>query len=205
MFDEKAQLHTLEGVAAATLLLMVIIYAIDATSITPLTASTANVHIESELAILGQDILNTLDYAEPGYNSRLKNDLADIKKWVGKEYVWNGARYVSVADSSTFTNNLTEILGSALASKGIAHNVELTYLRVIDNVTTPYTSKFIYNGDPSDNAVIVSRKIVLQNDDCTRLTGEDCSKNNGDKPIDDIDPSTNLYNVIDVRLILWRT
>ena len=65
MFDDKAQLHTLEGVAASVILLIVIIYAIDATSMTPLTASTSSVHVESELQTLGQDIFNTLDYAEP--------------------------------------------------------------------------------------------------------------------------------------------
>ncbi len=194
MFDEKAQLHTLEGVAAATIMLLVIVYAIDATSMTPLTSSTANVHVETELQVLGQDILGALDYAEPGYNSKLKND---ILGWDGSEYIWNGTKYMEKGNATypqnNLTNYLTNILNATLVGQGIAHNVEMTYLS--DNGISFSTQKMIYNGDPSNNAVIVSRKIVLQNSDFNPSS---------DYPIKDIDPSTNLYNIVDVKLILWR-
>ncbi len=191
MFDDKAQMHTLEGVAAATIMLLVIVYAIDATSMTPLTSSTANVHVETELQVLGQDILGALDYAEPGYNSKLKND---VLGWNGKEYTWNGTKYMENGNSSypqnNLTNNLTKMLNSTLITQGIAHNVAITFL---DN-GTPVTEYMIYNGDPSENAVIISRKIVLQNTDNLNMNN----------PINDIDPYTNLYNIVDVKLILWR-
>ncbi|MCG2727036.1 MAG: hypothetical protein L6244_00070, partial [Candidatus Methanoperedenaceae archaeon] len=155
MLDEKAQLHTLEGVAAATIMLLVIVFAIDATSMTPLTSSTANVHVETELQALGQDILSALDYAEPGYNSKLKND---VVKWNGKEYIWNGTKYMEKGNATypqnNLTNDLTNILNDTLVRQGIAHNVEMTYLS--DNGTSFSTQKMIYNGDPSNNAVIVS-------------------------------------------------
>jgi len=190
MLDDKAQIHTLEGVAAATIMLLVIVYAIDATSMTPLTSSTANVHVETELQVLGQDILGALDYAEPGYNSNLKND---VLEWNGKEYIWNGMKYMEKGNASypqnNLTNNLTNILTSTLITQGIAHSVEITYLK--NNGNSLFTLRMIYNGNPSDNAVIVSRKIVLHD---------------SDKPIifPDIDPSTDLYNIVDVKLILWR-
>ncbi|MGB8215805.1 MAG: hypothetical protein WCE94_00725 [Candidatus Methanoperedens sp.] len=194
MFDDKAQIHTLEGVAAATIMLLVIVYAIDATSMTPLTSSTANVHVETELQVLGQDILGSLDYAEPGYNSKIKND---VMGWNGKEYVWNGTKYMENGNASypqnNLTNNLTNILNATLITQGIAHNVEITFL--IDNKGNYSTERMIYNGDPSENAVIVSRKIVLQNSDFTP---------SATYPIPDIDTSTNLYNIVDVKLILWR-
>ena len=194
MFDEKGQMHTLEGVAAATIMLLVIVYAIDATSMTPLTSSTANVHVETELQVLGQDILGALDYAEPGYNSKLKND---VLAWNGKEYIWNGTNYMEkeyTSYSQNLTNNLTKILKSTLIVQGIAHSVEITYLT--NNGTSLLTQKMIYNGNPSDNAVIVSRKIVLHN--------SDNSINTNNTLLKDIDPSTDLYNVVDVKLTLWR-
>ena len=195
MFDDKAQLHTLEGVAAATLILLVIIYAIDATSMTPLTSSTASVHMESELRSLGQGILNTLDYAEPGYNSKLKND---ISGWNGTQYVWNGVKYVdSVESQDNLTNNMTEVLRSVLVNDSIAHNVELTYIIIEDDVAMPVDSTMIYNGEPSDNAVIVSRKLVLHNGDINVTAYPD-------NPISDIDTSTTLWNIVDVKIILWR-
>ncbi|MFZ3059647.1 MAG: hypothetical protein WA102_07890 [Candidatus Methanoperedens sp.] len=190
MFDDKAQMHTLEGVAAATIMLLVIVYAIDATSMTPLTSSTANVHVETELQVLGQDILGALDYAEPGYNSMLKND---VLTWNGSEYIWSGTNYMEKGGTANLANNLTNILNATLIGQGIAHNVALTFLS--DNGASYSTERMIYNGDPSENAVIVSRKIVLQNTDFTP---------SANYPIPDIDPSTNLYNIVDVKLILWR-
>ncbi|MCZ7400500.1 MAG: hypothetical protein O8C62_12665 [Candidatus Methanoperedens sp.] len=191
MFDDKAQMHTLEGVAAATIMLLVIVYAIDATSMTPLTSSTANVHVETELQVLGQDILGALDYAEPGYNSKLKND---VLGWNGTEYTWNGNNYSDkVNASNTLDNNITKILNSTLITQGIAHNVELTFLA--NNGTTYVTQRMIYNGNPSENAVIVSRKIALHSSD---------NPNKNNTLLTDISPSTDLYNIVDVKLILWR-
>lgn len=197
IFNDKAQLHTLEGVAAATTMLLVIVYAIDATSMTPLTSSTANLHVETEIALLGQDILGALDYAEPGYNSKLKNDLAT---WNGKTYIWNGTRYMENGNASylqnNLTNNLTNILNPTLTAQGIAHNVELIFLT--DNGTSFSSAlSMIYNGNPSDNAVIVSRKLTLHDGDIntTKYPGN---------PIEKIDPSTNLFNIVEIRLTLWR-
>ncbi|KAB2948513.1 MAG: hypothetical protein F9K14_00575 [Candidatus Methanoperedens sp.] len=187
-------MHTMEGVAAATIMLLVIVYAIDATSMTPLTSSTANVHVETELQVLGQDILGALDYAEPGYNSNLTND---ILRWNGKEYIWDGTNYMEKGNASysqnNLTNNLTNNLKYTLIKQGIAHSVELTFLR--NDGTFLVTQKMIYNGNPSDNAVIVSRKIAIHNSDNPNATNIQLT---------DIDPSTNLYNIVDVKLILWR-
>ncbi len=197
--DDKAQMHTLEGIAAATIMLLIIIYAIDATSMTPLTSSTANVHVQTELQVLGQDILGRLDYAEPGQNSMLKND---VLTWNGSQYVWNGTVYIEKDGTDNLSNNLTQILKDTLVNQGIAHNVELVY---IENSTYPYLpsspQKMIYNGDPSDNAVIVSRKIVVYNSDINQS-----SPLNQSNPIyqNNIDNSTNLYNIVEVRLTLWR-
>ncbi len=195
--DEKAQMHTLEGVAAAAIMLLVISYAIDATSMTPLTSSTANVHVETELQTLGEDILSAMDYSEPGYNSKLKND---VLNWDGNTYSWDGTQYLKSGTTNNLTNNLTAILSATLVSQGIAHNVDLVY---IDNTTylPSLPQKMIYNGNPSDNAVIVSRKIVIYRSDINQSSP--LYQNN---PIcqNNIDNSTNLYNIVEVRLTLWR-
>ena len=207
MFDDKAQLHTLEGVAAATIILLVIIYAIDATSLTPLTSTSSNVHIEKELEFLGQDILNYLDYSEPGYGSKLRDD---ITNWDGSTYIWNGSAYMNDDNLMLNNSNLTSIFIQTLNKRGIAHNVELTF---IDNSSfLPVTRTMIYNGDPSNNAVIVSRKIVLQNigskngtlqrNDDRGKDEDNISKEN--EIIPDIDPSSNFYNIVDIKIVMWR-
>lgn len=195
MLDEKAQLHTLEGVAAATIMLLVIGYVIDATSLTPLTSSTANVHIETELQMLGQDILSALDYSEPGYNSKLKND---VLGWTGNEYIWSGSNYVDRLNAANSLNNsLTDVARIILVKQGIAHNVELTFLA--NNGTSFSSQRMIYNGEPSNNAVIISRKLTVHD-------GEINKTKYPDNPVEDVDLFlTNFSNIIDVKLILWRT
>ncbi len=193
MLDEKAQLHTLEGVAAATIMLLVIVYAIDSTSMTPVTSSTADMRVETELQTLGQDVLSALDYAEPGYDSKLKND---IKVWNGTEYFWNGTNYIEKYGTNNLSNNLTVLLNATFAVQGIAHNVEMTFLTGDGNFSS---RRMIYNGEPSNNAVIVSRKIALHDGDIDSIKYPD-------NPIKDkdIDASTSLYNIVDVKLVLWR-
>lgn len=212
VFDEKAQLHTLEAMAAATMMLLVIIYAIDATSMTPLTSSTANVHVETELQLFGQDILSALDHADPGYNSELKNV---ITSWKGDQYIWNGKNYINSQNCSLNPVNATlvDILNKTLVRNGIAHNIELTFLDPVDNSTPTLKSKqMIYNGEPSNNAVIISRKIVLQDTNLDLNSTEEgeyeyegCEDEDlyTTRPIKDID-SSNLYNIVDIKLILWR-
>ncbi len=191
MFNEKAQIHTLEGVAASLLMLLVIAYAIETTSV---TGSNTNVHVENELRSLGHDILNVLDFAEPGDSSNLKKDIAG---WDGRQYIWSGTDYIEKG-SGNITNRipyLSGMLESALAKQGIAHNVEMVFLKTnADNTTSPSILRIIYNGEPSHNAVIVSRKLVLHDTDNISISS----------PVRDIDPSTGMYNIVEVRLVMWR-
>lgn len=107
-----------------------------------------------------------------------------------------GSNYSDRLNSSNnLTNNIANITSVVLVPQGIAHNVEITFL---DNVTyLPLKQIMIYNGDPSNNAIIVSRKISIHDGEINR------TKYAG-SPIEDIDPSTKLYNIVDVKLILWR-
>lgn len=196
-FDDNAQLHTLEGVASASLILMVMVYIIDATSMTPLTSSSSNMHMESELEILGQDILNVMSYTEPGYDSKLKSDIID---WDGNEYVWNGTNYIEKGAENSgreLKNNFTNILTNALTSKAIAHNIEITYISISNNATYLLSKNMINNGDPSNNAIKISRKVTLHDREINSTRFPSVM-------ISDIDPSTSFYNIVDIKIVMWR-
>ncbi|MDG6244207.1 MAG: hypothetical protein QCH31_07425 [Methanolobus sp.] len=188
-------MHTLEAVMAALIMIGVIVFAVEATSLTPLTSSTANAHIEAQLQTMGQDMLNVLSYAPYGHESPLKDD---IKNWDGREYVWNGTAYqsrdsdnIALADSS-----LKDMLLFIAIPRGIAHNVHFTW---IDTNGITIGRPYIYNGDPSDNAVIISKKVVLSD----KEIGNSSSFfiNTG---IPDADTNSGFYNIVNVRMTLWR-
>jgi hypothetical protein len=192
--DISAQLHTLEALIVVVIITGVIIFTVQATSLTPLTSSTANAHIEAQLQTIGQDILTVLDHTSQGQNSSLKED---ILTWSGEEYSWNSTAYVSEQNNTlTGSSNTADIMGSAIAPKGIAHNVEFTFISESESVVSlPY----IYSGEPSDNAVTISRRVLLSDSEISNSSTFQSTTG-----IPDADPSTDFYNLIDVKMTLWR-
>ncbi|WMW21549.1 hypothetical protein RE476_09130 [Methanolobus mangrovi] len=199
LFGEKesthAQMHTLEAMMAALIMIGVIVFAVEATSLTPLTSSTANAHIEAQLQTMGQDMLNVLSYTSSGQDSALKND---VKNWNGTEFVWNGTEYRSTDSSNTtlVNSSLADIFSFIAIPRGIAHNVHFTWTND-DGVTI--SRSYIYNGDPSDNAVIVSKKILLSDPDIGNTSS--FMVNTG---IPDADNTSDFYNIVNVKMTLWR-
>lgn len=190
--DVTAQLHTLEALMALVIITGIIVFAVQATSLTPLTSSTANAHIEAQLQTLGQDMMAVLDHSSHGQDSSLKED---ILSWDGEGYTWNSTAYA--AENNSLTGSATaDILETVIVSRGIAHNVEFA---MINEAGTVITLPYIYNGEPSDNAIIISRRVLLSNSDIVNQ-----SQFRSTTRIWDVDESTDFYNLIDVKMTLWR-
>ncbi|WP_230375368.1 hypothetical protein [Methanolobus vulcani] len=191
----SAQMHTLEAIIAAMIMVGIIIFAVQATSLTPLTSSTANAHIEAQLQSMGQDMLNTLSYSSYGEDSQLKED---IENWDGNEYVWNGSAYqIFDSENETLQNSsLADVLLMVAVPRGIAHNVHFGW---VDENGILRDRRYIYNGEPSDNAVIISKKVLLSDNDIGNT-----SIFYANTTIPDADEVTDFYNVVDVRMTLWR-
>lgn len=193
--DTYGQIHTLEAVTATMIMISVIVFTVQATSLTPLTSSTANAHIEAQMQTMGQDMLNVLDHPPSGSISPLRQD---IISWNGEEFSWNGTAYCSITTKGyTLLNSSTAVILKEIAvPRGIAHNVLFVYT---DSSGLPQGTAYIYNGDPSDNAVSISRKVLLSDHDISDSVA--FLANTG---IPDSDPSSDFYNIVDVRLTLWR-
>ncbi|WP_445474697.1 DUF7288 family protein [Methanococcoides methylutens] len=191
--DQDAQMHTLEAIMAATIMVAILIFAVQATALTPLTSSTANAHIESQMYVIGQDMLTALDHAPYDQNSDLKEAIIE---WNGEMYVWNGTHYQSDYNkSNSLDGSVVDMLEFVAVKNGIAHNIEFMY----NDEDSTNTEAYIFSGQPSDNAVIVSRKVLLSNSDIVNSTSYEATTD-----IPDIDTTTALYNIVDVKLTLWR-
>lgn len=192
-FDTSAQLHTLEALMALIIITGIIIFTVQATSLTPLTSSTANAHIEAQLQILAQDMLTVLDHSQSGHNSSLKED---ILNWKGEQYSWNSTAYHSELNNTLTNSSTAQVLKYVIVPKGIAHNVEFA---VINDAGAVMALHYIYNGEPSDNAVTVSRRVLLSNSNIPNS-----SQFQSYTGIADADTNTDFYNLIDVEITLWR-
>ena len=187
--NNNAQLYTVEGIAAGILMLIVVIFVVKAAPLSSSTSSSSNKDVEAQLEILGQDILTTLDFKpEDSLNSHLKEFVMD---W--RDNITYGNPCAGSPQSINYTCN---VLQEALGDDGIAYNLELKYeipADVSSNIIS--TSTVLKNGNPSDNAVIVSKRIILHHDD-------PIYPNSPIKSI--VNQTNNPTNTVMVRLILWR-
>ncbi len=180
--DNTGQMYTLEGAATAIMIVFLVVFIVQASPLTPLTSSASHQQVESQIETSGSDLLIVLDYVPEGETySPLKKALID---WTGVEFD---------GQSSTYPNSvydLTSVFNRALLADGTAYNLVVAYQN--DNKKWE-TRAMLWNGRPSDNAVLVSRKVVIHDEDAISASF-----------IPDLSTNSSFYNILDVRLTLWR-
>jgi hypothetical protein len=150
--NDKAQLHTMEGLLAAILMTMTVLM---------ITQSTAIVTPQNELAIdvqleqIGSDTLKVIDIAPQ--TSIIRNNLTECV-----------ASWDTTTEASYPTNNL-EILDNSISNlmPEILYNVNFAYTRN-GNLTV---KKVIIHGQPADNAVVVRHYVTLTNETVKTMGG----------------------------------
>lgn len=189
---DRGQAHTLEAFIAALLLVTAVIFATQATAVTPLSASTSNQHIENQLRANANDLLAATD--ESG---ALRDAVVDVNESAG--------RFAGAEDRRFFTNGgppneFGEALNVTFGDRNIAFNVYVTYQEDDDTDTT----RLVYMGSPSDNAVTASRTVFLYNE--TKLTGPDEIPVSQSSFYSEMAQQSDneLYNVLEVRIVVWR-
>lgn len=204
--DDRAQAHTLEAFAAAILLVAGLTFALQATAVTPLSASTSNQHIENQQRAVAGDLLATS--AENG-------DLeAALLYWDPENETFVSSHpefeyYTQAEGSRGFGNELGEFgetLNRTFHDRRIAANVEVRHGRSNENRT-----RMVYMGSPSDNAVTASRTIALPDD--ANLTAPGYENRTLRGLADETDSAFYVrsdtaagavYDHVEVRIVVWR-
>lgn len=203
--DDRGQAHTLEAFVAAILLVAGLTFALQATAVTPLSASTSSQHIENQQRAVATDLLETaadngdlreaLLYWHPG-NETVERGFFDSQ--TGYDYYTQGGP----------PNALGESLDRALLDRRIAFNVYVRFHRG-ESVAG---QRMVYMGTPSDNAVTASRTVAVSND--TTLTAPGVEN----RTLSSVEPPSNgtdgfyapgvdpgpRYNLLEVRIVAWR-
>jgi hypothetical protein len=191
VFNERGQAHALEAFTAALLLLAGLLFALQATAVTPLSASTSNQHLENQQQKMAGDILSSLDHTGDIQNA--------VLNWSdgGFGNKTNGTVYTNPENISKF-GRFGEVLNETLLEEGTALNV---YVQYREN-RTEKSQTMIFMGTPSDNAVVATRKVTLI--DSNTLTGTNTTLASGSHFAPDAAPGDALYNVVEVRIVLWQ-
>lgn len=193
---DRGQAHVLEGVVGALLVVTSVIFALQVTAVTPLTASTANQHLQNQNSGAASDLLASADH---------RGTLGETVRY------WNDSagRFHGSGENGVYEDQVPTVFGSSFDDSfdtaGTVYNVNLWYLNR-DGSTRQLS--VLEQGTPSDHAVTVTRTVVLYDDD--RLLAADESETDttlaeSDRyPIPDV-KSGPVHNVVRVEVVVWRS
>ena len=192
--DDRGQGHTLEGIVAALLVLTSVAFALQVTAVTPLTASTASQHVETQYERAATGVL-----AGTAASDELDTTL---RYWNESSAGFHGAAdqgfYVGTAPPTAFGDDLH----GAFGEPGVAYNVDVTY---VSNGTLE-NRRVVHFGQPTDTAVTASRTVVLYDTDQVldrnhEPTGTTLANATYFAPNA---YDGHLYNVVVVEVTIWR-
>jgi len=193
---DRGQAHTLEGVVASLILLSAVVFALEMTAVTPLSASTSSQHIENQQEATARGVL-----ASASETGALKRALLS----------WNESsdQFFNTSNLGYFTtdsppNEFGEMLNRSFNQNGVAYNVYLGYQ---NSVGERETQQYIYQGRPSDNSVQATWTVaIMKNDEIHDYEENPTGTLVGDEPSYFAPPASDssVYNVIYVEVIVWR-
>jgi len=193
MGGDRGQAHTLEAFTAALLLVGSIIFALQVTAVTPLTASTSSQHIENQQLQVARGVLDSAVE-----NGSLREAVLNWNDSRGKfANASDEGYYVTGGPSGT---TFGAMLNRTFLDRGIAANVNVVYVTTGGDLRS---ERLVNMGTPSDNAVSVSRAITLYDND-TLAGGPTRLENSSSYFASDVDPGGDLFNVVRVEVIVWR-
>jgi hypothetical protein len=194
----RAQAHTLEAVAASILLLSGVVFALQATAVTPLTGSTSNQYIENQQRHVAEGVL-----ASETDNGTLTEAVLYYNESAGAFHGASDEGYASGGPPSDVVA-FGGVLNETFVERGIAVNVDVYFIREDGDRLPPVP--MVHMGRPSPNAAIASQTLTLHGDD--RVVLEDGTRGdviaNETHFTRDIAPKDELFNVVRVEVTVWR-
>lgn len=194
--DQRAQAHTLEAFTASLLLIGAVLFALQVTAVTPLTASTSSQHIENQQLQIASGLLDSAVS-----NGSLEESVLYWNDSAGEFYGVNDQEGVYTTGGPPEVA-FGEMLNRTFRERGIAFNVNVWF---VGRDGQPRRERMVNFGTPSDNAVSARRTVTLFDDD--RLTSPDSNAKVTDATsffAPDMAPGHGLYNVLRVEVIVWR-
>jgi hypothetical protein len=197
---DRGQVYTLEAFSAAVIMLTGLLFALQMTAVTPLTASTSSQHIENQQAAVAEAVLASADE---------KGTLEEtLLYWDSGPDEFHGVSAQGAYLGGGPPTEFGRTLNGTFRSEGIAFNVNLYYLE--ENQTTRGgPEQLVFLGTPSEHAVAATRTVTLYDDD--RIYDADHTRSSIELSAiensyfaEDVSDDTAVYNVVQVEVVVWR-
>jgi hypothetical protein len=191
---DRAQAHTVEAFVASMILIAGLLFATQATAVTPLSASTSNQHVENQQRGVADSLLAAADE---------RGDLREaVLYWNATNGTFSGVTrlgFYTTGPPNAFGDSLNRTFGE----RRIAFNVRVRYHRPDGSLDSVL---MVYAGQPSDNAVSASRTVPLFDTD--RLTAPGATRTLNGTSSDEFYAADvgdgRLYNYAEVTVVVWR-
>jgi hypothetical protein len=185
----KAQLHTLEGLAASVMIVLGLVFASQAVAVTSTSATTSSEDIEAQYDQLAQDLLT---------QAKTSGTLQEaVLNWDERERRFRGTEDLYYYQGESPPGEFGRTLDRLVVGNDLAYNVELVYKSEGSRLALP----LVDNGEPSSNSVTATEVIVLNEND--RLPDGTQLGESDSYPMDNMDNEA-MYNAVNVRLTIWR-
>ena len=190
----RGQAYTLEAFTAALLLIGAVIFALEVTAVTPLTASTSSQHIENQQSQVASGLLDAA-----AANGSLRSAVLH----------WNesGGRFVGTdEDDGYYTtggppNAFGAMLNRTFRDRGVAFDVNVWHVTEAGDVRRKEMVNF---GSPSDHAVSAVRTLTLYDDETLVGSSDETVTSSSSFYAADTSSNSSVYNVLRVEVVVWR-
>ncbi|MFC7140788.1 hypothetical protein ACFQMA_13270 [Halosimplex aquaticum] len=204
----RGQAFTLEGLAAALVLLGALFLAITSVVVTPTSSGDVDQSARTDLRQQADDVLLMTSRADG-------NDLSSlVRYWSQSQRTFSGAANPRIGyGPEQLPGSFGVLLNETFTQRSHFFNVEVAY-RPRNLSTGTETITMAHRGEPSDDAVTASYTVTLY--DNQTLTAPNASRNvelwqydtNATNSEDGHYPIPNavggpIYNVVEVRLVVW--
>lgn len=205
--DERGQGFTLEGLIGGLLILAAVLFALQATILAPNASGSTSEKTQLALQRQADDILTTTATDEE------KSLSYYVRYWdMGRLTFVEGKNLEVGYGSRRVPGPFGERLETVFTENGHTYNVILAYQT--DGSEQNDTIPMVYQGEPPSSAVVATYKVTLY--DSMSLKGpeapiagldefdtEPYDGDDGYYPVPEAAPNSTVYNVVEVRLIVW--
>lgn len=186
---DRGQIHTLEGFAAAFVIIFAVVFGLQA------VVSTSPGDLSQEVTRYDETITNDV-LLQSKANGELKDA---VLNWT-REEGFEG----SVEGDIFYAGERAPVPGEFGRSLGILGNRSTAYS--IDLVCDGEKHAFVRNGEGGENPVTSTVTVTLNDDDVMTSNSNVTLDKAVSYPCENVDGTeSNLYNVVEVRLTAWRT
>jgi len=204
---DRGQAFTLEGIVSGFFVATALLFAIQSTAVTPTSGGAVDERVEADTRSEAGDVLATV--AANGTFGLSET----IRYWSPDRGTFVDGRNARVGyGGKQPPGSLGVLLNETFTARGQSYNVVLEYQRP-NPANGTETVPLVYRGEPSGNAVTVSRTVTLYDNETLTAPGrreaelrEYSTDPTGGE--DEYYPIPNavdgpVYNVVEVRLTVW--